>query len=290
MVRKKVPTELDKAEVRLHALIERRNAFNDEANARRQERDQLHEQKRTLAAEFRTMKDEQGGILKELRAHKTARNGLQAKARNLIELRRKVRGKIKGRVGTNLTTLRREIARIDMEQQTIPMKLSEENELLEELKAKVREMRELEKVKGEEEQVFKEAKEIDAAIDDLFARADAEHALVLAYSEKANAMHDKMTGLVQNMGVLIAEANKKHEQYLEARAQADEQHQKALEMRDKVVSIRGAASAEIREARQLLKQQRQTVRRELYDEKKLDEFANKAVEALLKKGKVEIRG
>jgi len=68
MVRKKVPTELDKAEVRLHALIERRNAFNDEANARRQERDQLHEQKRTLAAEFRTMKDEQGGILKELRA------------------------------------------------------------------------------------------------------------------------------------------------------------------------------------------------------------------------------
>ena len=99
-----------------------------------------------------------------------------------------------------------------------------------------------------------------------------------------------MTKTVQSMGVLIAEANKKHEEYLEARAKADEQHKQALEMRTKVLQIRGAAQAEIRESRQILKQQRQTVRRELYDEKKLDEFAAKAVESLLKKGKVEIRG
>ncbi|HYS71650.1 MAG TPA: hypothetical protein VEM95_04430 [Thermoplasmata archaeon] len=290
MVRKKVPTELDKAEIKLGQVIERRNLFNDEASARRQERDQLHEQRRVRATELRTIKDDQGALVQSLRKHKAARNQLQAKAKSLIELRRKVRGKVKGRVGSNLATLRREVARIEMEQQTIPMKLSEENELLDDLKAKVREMRELEKVKGEEEQVFKEAKEIDAAIDDLFARADEEHAQVVAFSEKANAMHDKITELVQNLGVLIAEANKKHEEYLEARAKADAQHQLAMEMREKVLTIRGAAQAEIREARQILKQQRLQVRRELYDEKKLDDFANKAVEALLKKGKVEIRG
>jgi len=290
MVRKKVPTELDKAEIKHSALIERRNVFNAEAAARREERDQLHEQRRVLAAELRKMKDEQAGFVQELRKHKAARNQLQAKAKNLIELRRKVRGKVKGRVGSDLTSLRREVAKIEMDQQTKVMKLSEENELLDELKAKVREMRELEKVKGEEEQVFKEAKEIDAAIDDLFARADEEHAHVVAYSVKANGMHDKITEHVQNMGVIIAEANKRHEEYLEARAKADDQHQKAMEMREMVVSIRGAAQAEVREARQILKQQRQMVRRELYDEKKLDEFANKAVEALLKKGKVEIRG
>ena len=290
MVRKKVPTELDKAEVKLGQVIERRNLFNDEASARRQERDQLHEQRRVRATELRNMKDEQGTLVQALRKHKAARNQLQAKAKSLIELRRKVRGKVKGRVGSNLATLRREVARIEMEQQTIPMKLSEENELLDDLKAKVREMRELEKVKGVEEQVYKDVKELDVAIDDLFARADEEHAQVVAFSEKANAMHDKITELVQNLGVLIAEANKKHEAYLEARAKADEQHQQAMEMREKVLTIRGAAQAEIREARQILKQQRQQVRRELYDEKKLDDFANKAVEALLKKGKVEIRG
>ena len=290
MVRKKVPTELDKAEIKHSALIERRNAFNAEAAARREERDQLHEQRRVLAAELRKMKDGQAVFVQELRKHKAVRNQLQAKAKNLIELRRKVRGKVKGRVGGDLTSLRREVAKIEMDQQTKVMKLSEENELLDELKAKVREMRELEKVKGEEEQVFKEAKEIDAAIDDLFARADEEHALVVAFSEKANGMHDKITEHVQNMGVIISEANKRHEEYLEARAKADEHHQKAVEMREKVVTIRGAAQAEIREARQILKQQRQAVRRELFDEKKLDEFAEKAVEALLKKGKVEIRG
>jgi len=291
MVRKKVPTELDKAEIKLRTVLDRRDAFNDEANARRQERDQLREQKRTLAVEFRKMKDDQSAILQELRKHKTVRNALQAKAKDLIEQRRRVRGKVKGaQVGGTLTSLRREVARIEMEQQTIPMKLSEENELLDELKAKVREMRELEKVQGVEELVFKEAKDLDAAIDDLFERADEEHAQVVAFSEKANAMHDEMTKTVQSMGVLIAEANKKHEEYLEARANADEQHKQALEMRTKVLQIRGAAQAEIRESRQILKQQRQTVRRELYDEKKLDEFAAKAVESLLKKGKVEIRG
>src|SRR5438093_3940886 len=274
MVRKKVPTELDKAEIKLRPVLVRRDAFNYEAKARSQERDQLHEQKRSLAGEFRKMKEDQSAILQELRKHKTVRNALQAKAKDLIEQRRRVRGKVKGaRVGGTLTSLRREVARIEMEQQTIPMKLSEENELLDELKAKVREMRELEKVQGVEELVIKEAKDLDAAIDDLFERADEEHAQVVAFSEKANAMHDEMTKTVQSMGVLIAEANKKHEEYLEARAKADEQHKQALEMRTKVLQIRGAAQAEIRESRQILKQQRQTVRRELYDEKKLDEFA-----------------
>ncbi len=290
MVRKKEPSELDKAEIKLGSLVERRNLFNDEASARRQERDQLHEQRRILSAEMRKLKDERDAVVRELRIHRAARNELQAKAKDLIDMRRKVRGRSKGNVGSSLATLRREVARIEMEQQTVPMKLSEENELLEQLKLKVREMRELEKVQGVEEQVYKEAKDLDAAIDELFKRADEEHALVVAHSNRANEMHDKVTELVQNLGVVIAEANKKHEEYLDARAKADEVHQKVVEMREKVLTTREAARAEVREARQLLKDQRQIVRRELYDEKKLNEFADKAVEALLKKGKVEIRG
>jgi len=290
MVRKKVPTELDKAEIKHSALIERRNAFNAEAAARREERDQLHEQRRVLAAELRKMKDGQAVFVQELRKHKAVRNQLQAKAKNLIELRRKVRGKVKGRVGGDLTSLRREVAKIEMDQQTKVMKLSEENELLDELKAKVREMRALEKVKGVEEQVYKDVKELDAAIDDLFNKADAEHALVVALAQKADALHDKVTEVVQNLAVLISEANKKHEEFLEVRAKADEVHAKVVEMRGKVLSTRDAQRAEAREERQFLKQHRQDVRKALYDEKKLDEFAEQAVEALLKKGKVEIRG
>jgi len=290
MVRKKVPTELDKAEIKLRVLMQRRDTFNEEANVHRQERDQLHEQKRVLAAELRKLKDERSAVVQEMRAHKAKRNEHQAKAKGLIDVRRKMRTRGKGNVASDLATLRRDIARIEMDQQIKTMKLSEENELLDELKAKVREMRELEKVKGEEDQVLADAKEIDAKIDELFSLADAEHAHVVSLSEKANAIHDQVTAHVQNLGVLISEANKKHGEYLEARAKADEEHQMVLEMREKVITTRDAARAEQREARLLLKEHRLQVRRALFDEKKLDEAADRAVEALLKKGKVEIRG
>lgn len=290
MVRKKVPSELDKAEIKLRTLIERRDASNEEANVHRQERDHLHEQKRTLAAELRKLKEERDAVVHEMRDHKGRRNELQREAKALLELRRNARGRVRGNVTGDLAALRREIARIDMDQQTRPMGLDEENELLDDLKAKLREVRALETRKGEEDKVHKDVAGLDAEIDDLFRKADEEHAQVVALSEKANVLHDQITGLVQNLAVLIAEANKKHEEYLEARGRADEWHQKATEMRGKVVTIHGAAKAEMREARQILKLQRQQVRRELYDEQKLDEFARKAVEALLKKGKVEIRG
>ena len=290
MVRKKVPTELEKAEIKLRDLMDKRDMLNEEANIHRHERDQLHEQKRGLAADLRKLKDERGAFVEEMRAHKAKRNEYQAKAKHLIDLRRQMRGKVKGGVRSDLTTLRREIARIEMDQQTRPMKLSEENELLDDLKAKVREARELEKIKGEEDVVRKDVKELDAKIDELFHRADEEHAHVVALSEKANALHEQVTQLVLNMAVLISEANKKHEEYLEVRAKADEMHQKVMEMRGKVLTTREVARSEQREARQILKDQRRHVREALYDEKKLDEFANKAVEALLKKGRVEIRG
>lgn len=290
MVRRKVPSELEKAEIKLRDLMDRRDALNSEANIHRQERDQLHEQKRTLAGELRTLKDERDAVVQEMRGHKGKRNEYQARAKHLIEARRQVRGKVRGSVASDLAALRREIERIDMDQQTRPMKLEEENELIDQLRAKVREIRELEKIRGREVQVHKDVKDLDATIDQLFQQADAEHGQVVVLAQKADAIHDKVTEVVQNLAVLISEANKKHEEFLESRAKADEVHAKVVEMRGMVLSTREAARAEAREARQLLKQNRQDVRKALYDEKKLDEFAEQAVEALLKKGKVEIRG
>lgn len=290
MVRKKVPSELEKAEIKLNDLIGRRNALNEQANVLRQERDQLHEQKRTLSAEMRNLKLERDTIVRDMRAHKTTRNKLQTDAKKLIDFRRQVRGKVKGSVTGELAALRKDFERIEMEQQTRPMKLDEENELLENLRATMRHIRELEKMKGQQDAVTKEVRDLDKTIDDLFERADEAHAQVVHLSRKANDVHDRVTELVKNIAVLIAEANKKHEEHLEARAKADEIHAKVVEMREKVLTTRDAQRAELREARQILKQHRQDVRRNLYDEKKLDEFADQAVQALLKKGKVEIRG
>jgi uncharacterized coiled-coil DUF342 family protein len=276
MVRRKVPNELEKAEVKLGDLMNKRDNLNEQANVLRQERDQLHEQKRDIAAGMRKLKDERDAFVRKMRVHKGARNDLQTKAKRLVDLRRQTRGKVTGDVGSELAVLRRDFKRIEMEQQTRPMELSEENELIDNLRATMRHIRELEKVKGQQDAVTMEVREMDSTIDDLFRSADTEHAQVVQLSRKANEIHDRITELVKNLAVLIAESNKKHEEY--------------LEMRGKVLATREAEREEAREARQLLKQNRQDVRRNLYDEKKLDEFADQAVKALLRKGKVEIRG
>jgi uncharacterized coiled-coil DUF342 family protein len=105
---------------------------------------------------------------------------------------------------------------------------------------------------------------------------------------QARAVHEETTGLVWAIAALIAEGNQKHEAYIEARTNADEVHGKVVEMREKVLSIRGAHRAEQREARDLLRAQNRTVRKALFDEKKLEEAADQAVKALLQKGHLEI--
>lgn len=290
MVRRKVPSELEKAEIKLDDLVGRRDALNGQASVLRQERDQLHEQKRGLSAEMRNLKAERDEIVRRMRAHKETRNELQARAKKLIDFRRQVRGKVKGSVAGELAALRKDFQRVEMEQQTRPMELDEENELLKDLRATMRQIRELEQMKGQQDAVTKEVRDLDATIDELFQHADEEHEQVVLHSRKGNEIHERVTELIKNLAVLIAESNKKHEEFLDARAKADEIHAKIVDMREKVLTTREAQRAEVREARQILKQHRQEVRRNLYDERKLDEFADQAVQALLKKGKVEIRG
>ena len=107
---------------------------------------------------------------------------------------------------------------------------------------------------------------------------------------EAKDRHEKIGALSAQISSLAADADKKHEAYLKVRARADELHGKAMEMRETVLTIRNTDRAEIREARNLLRQQNITVRRELLDERKLDKAAEDALQLLLKKGRVEMKG
>ena len=177
---------------------------------------------------------------------------------------------------------------MELKQQTASLTLAEENELIDEIKEHVKRVKELEVLKGEQDKITKEVRDLDGTITELFAQADSEHRVASELSAQARAVHQETIELVQAVSALIVEGNAKHEAYLEARAKADEVHAKVVEMREKVLSIRGARHAEQREARDLLRTQNRSVRRALYDEKKLEEAADAAVKALLQKGRVEI--
>ena len=288
MVRKKTLSELQQAEIKLESLLEKRTALNQEAVLARQERDMVHAQKRELSAKLREIKDRRGALAAEARAHRAKRDEYQAKAKALIELKRKLRSQSGMSASEELRQLKRQTQAMELKQQTASLTLAEENELIDKIKGHMKRLKELEALKGEQDKITKEVRDLDATITELFAQADAEHKMASDLSAQAQTAHAETLELVQGISALIVEGNAKHQAYLEARAKADEVHAKVVEMRDKVLSIRGAKRAEARESRDALRDQNRSVRRALYDEKKLEEAADAAVKALLQKGRVEI--
>jgi len=288
MVRKKTVSELEQAEIKLESLLQKRDALNQEAQLARQERDMVHEKKRELSAKLREIKDRRGALAADARAHRAKRDEYQGKAKSLIDLKRKLRSQGGASASEELRSLKRKTQAMELKQQTASLTLAEENELIDEIKGQLKRVKELQVLKDEQDKIVKEVKDLDGTITDLFAKADAEHKLATDLSAQAQAVHQETIELVQGISALIVEGNAKHEAYLEARGKADEIHAKVVELRDKVLTIRGAKRAEQRESRELLRNQNRSVRKALYDEKKLEQAADEAVKALLQKGRVEI--
>src|SRR5438445_320349 len=224
----------------------------------------------------------------EARKHREKRDELQAKAKALIEMKRKLRGSGTADVGTELRSLKRRVSQMEMRQQTASLTLSAENELLGELKGSMKRLKQLESLKADQDKIATEIKDIDSGITEFFGAAEREHEAAVALSEKARSVHEETVEIVHQIAALIHDGNEKHEAFLAARGKADEIHAKVVEMREKVLSIKGAKRSEVREARTLLRQQNRAVRDALLDEKKLEASADAALRALLEKGKVEI--
>jgi len=290
MVRRKEKSELDQAEIKLESLIQRRDALNSEASVFREERDLLNREKKAVVDQMRGLRDERDHLVQEMRAHRDKRNEFQQKARELIELKRKVRGQVHTSISGDLDRLRKDVKGLEMRQQTSTLKLDEEKALLDDLREKLKELKALEGLRSEQDKIGHEVRDLDASITDLFKVADKEHELVVKLSSEAKERHEKVVGLVTQASALAAEADKKHEEFVKVRTRADEAHEKAMEMRGKVLTIRNTQRSEVREARNLLRQQNLTVRKALLDDRKLDQAAEDALQVLLKKGRVEMKG
>jgi phosphoserine phosphatase len=290
MARRKVSSELDKAEIRLESLMDKRADQNTQASLHREERNMLNQKRRDLVDHMRALKAEREPVIKQMQAHRRKRNALQKRARELIDVKRKRRGDLRKGVGASVGQLRREVVKLQVDQETTVLTIEEENELLETLRTRIREMREVEAEMDEQDKVIIEVKEVDGAIDECFAKAEEEHKSVIELAKKNREINEKITVMIGEISILIAEANKKHEEFVLVKAKADAYHQKVIEMRSKVLAVRNEGRMARREGRKELKDHQKDIRKRLDDPKKKEEAADAALEDLLKKGKVEIRG
>ena len=290
MARKKLPSELEKAEIKLRTLLDKRDELNEQANLVRQERDLLHNQRKELADKMRVLKVKRDEFVRQMRSHKILRNKLHNEARDLIETKRKLRGRFNNRIVDDLRQLRREFDKMEMMQQTTSLTVAEENVLIKEIRGTYYELVELEKVEDENVKTSRDVGDINSKIDELFREADEEHKLVVQLSNEAQELHEKVVESFKAISHLMVEADKKHKEFLEMREKANAYHERAQERRRTVLKTKEDERKERREARDLIKRQNLSVRRALTDEKKLDEAAEQSLQQLLKHGKLEFKG
>lgn len=275
------------AEQKFRKLVERRNALNDEARQAREARDAINAERQRIYGEVQGWMDQRKAVADQIKVHKANRNEQQDRARKLLALKQEKRKGAVGGAGQKLRELETAVKALEFKQQTVPMSGPKELELLDEIRAKVKEIEEIRKVKAAQDSLFGEVKDLDAAINDAFGKADAEHAKVVELSNQWQDLTNKLEPAFQNLGVLKAEADKRHQGFLDLRKRADEEHQKASALRAEVDQKRAAVDELYNERRAVVQEFRQQVKA-LEDPHALEATADEAVKLLLQKGRISL--
>ncbi|MBI5000111.1 MAG: hypothetical protein HZB92_01080 [Euryarchaeota archaeon] len=287
-MQKKKRSESESAELRYRGILDKRDEFNNIAVQFRDARNQLNDQRHERLDELRKMKEERGAVVKKLREHKARRDAYQKKFKELLAYKRNKRKDIRTGLPHEIKSIKTEVEKLDMKQQTVPLPIPEENKLIDEIRLKVKGVKELEKKAAQQETIKIQVDDIDKTLTDLKEMADEEHKKVVEFSTQADELRSRQDEAFKEITHLIIEGKKNHESYLAAREKANEYHTKAMEMREKIMASKREARDEARAARREVDEANRAARRALLEPSKLDEAAEQSLKELLKKGKVEI--
>lgn len=287
---KRTISELQRAEEKYQALINKRNALNDEASEIRKTRDMLNGQKRELldtAYELKRAKDVKASEMKE---HKNRRNELNRKAKELISLKRELhKHSPDSEVFRELERLSKEFDVLDKKQQTESMSISEENDLIQRMRNNLTDRNRLSSIARKSEAIVGQVGELNQKIDELFDDSRKEHELVVSLYAEVQALGEEMNSRMNEASVIINEANKRHAEFIEKRTEADKVHHDAMEMRSLILERRKERRDRFLEGKKAIKEQNTTVRKTLFDKEASEKEADKQLEELLKHGKIKLR-
>ena len=280
--------EHENAEKKLQSLYEKRDDLNEEAKTYREERNQLTQEKQRLFAKIDALKVQREQAFQVLNVHKSKRDNYQSLAKGLIRTRQARDGNAFPALVKEVATLRTSIKETEWSQQTRPMSITDERDLIEKLKQKKDELKEKEEALAKQQQLRGDLDELNTNITEIFAKADEEHVLVQKHYTDATAYKKEMDELFLKIKDLSEMADKSHKKFVKCRERADEYHQKAMEMRQEVMSYRQVAREERQKAKELINQQNKQVKKVLEDKNKLEEAAEESLKSLLKQGKIKL--
>jgi len=280
--------EIENSERKFQDLVTKRDEFNRLALTARDERNNLTSRKRELLDIVTKLKDDRDDEVKRLREHKRIRNKLQEEARAILKQKRSKTGKVYPSLTGEAAAMKAELRFLDMKQQTQVLTLADEGELISDIKKKAEELRRIEAELAQQDEVKVELGEMDSNLSELFKRADTEHELVIRHYEAAQKIHERMMKLIEECSVLHNESNKKHGQFVEFKEKADVYHQKAVDLRDKILGLKNEKRMQEREARRIIQEQNRYARDALMNPTKMEQKQEETLQLLLKKGKISL--
>ena len=273
---------------KFNSLLEQRNSFNDLARKAADERNQLNEQRRTRSAVIEEHKTKRDAANEEMRKHKELRNAYQDQAKALIAEKKGKVGAVSHSLPMQVRKLRNDLqAKVEL-QQTTTLTIAKERVLVEEISELWKELKAKEAELKQQSAVKVDLSEADQSIDALFAKADEEHEQVTKWMKEAQAHHEAFIAAVKETRVLVNEANKKHDEFVACKTKADEYHQKAMELREKVMAVRNERKAEYDARRQEVREVNQVARKNVSDPRGIERAQESALDQLKKGGKISL--
>lgn len=281
--------ELSDSEKRLKNLYEKRDHFNEEGKVYREMRDDLHKKRKNILDKIQHIRAKRSQLLEEMKAAKSRRDMFNDKARSILGIKRKRdQDAKKADPYEDRHTIEMELRKLEDLYQTRSHTLAKERDIVKSIEEKRSKLKELEAKEPVFQAARVEAQTKDEEIKEYRRLADEEHAKVQELYTKLKEIHEKLDEFSPTLDHLRKEADKRHEEYLKVRKQADSYHQRAMELRERVLALRSERNKIIKDAKDIIKDQNKKVSEELDDDEKLDDAADKAVEMLLKKGKISL--
>ena len=112
--------------------------------------------------------------------------------------------------------------------------------------------------------------------------------LVTKWMKEAQTHHEAFIAAVKETRVLVAEANKKHDEFVACKTKADEMHNKAMELREKVMAVKGERAAQYRAEKNEIRGINDRARQAVNDPAARKRAEDSALELLKKGGKISL--
>jgi len=260
----------------IEELEREREGLQKKANELRKKRDDLHLQSKKLAKERDDLNAEVRALRNKIKEHKKKRDELNERVKHAKEKRdelnkaylsakKKLREIEKSRssaLGVNISRLKKELKKLELEQMTKPMTPAKEKEVIEQIAQLHLKIKDYEKKLSEDVKLKRALEELQIARE----KAEKQHAQVETLADKAQSEHENMIKLLKQSDNLIKKVNELQEKIVFVKIEADKTHKEFIECVDRIHELeRIISSTKEKHKRERREKETSSIKREAYE-------------------------